>query len=60
MDKLTYFNAVATPSYNLQPPYQLCDPYIKLRFYRYIIIYRYNLSNVLSEAQSTKQNPLLI
>ncbi len=35
MELFPYFDTVATPNYNLQPPYQLCDPYIKLRIYRY-------------------------
>lgn len=42
MDKNTYFDAVATHSYNLQPHYQLCDPYIKLRFYRiFLTVYHF-------------------
>ena len=42
-------DALATPSYNLQPHYQLCDPYIKLRICWYYS-YPKNLSLVSSTA----------
>ena len=29
----TNCDALATPSYNLQPPYQLCDPYIRCKLH---------------------------